>query len=195
MEVSWLEVARLETNRLEITWNWTAKSTYSSDIFPNSFQYDVISKLSGQTPEPLLALKSPINQQGFKYWNDKRGGRCMPARGDIEPSEIHKILPHIFLLDVQAEPLDFRYRLIGTKMDEHMMGSYTGLWMSQIAHQKAPSRIWASCRHVTEQRAPLSSDTPYVGKNKEFLTTEDLIMPLSDDGEHVNMLFVTVGFV
>ncbi|NIA71203.1 PAS domain-containing protein [Pelagibius litoralis] len=144
---------------------------------------------------PLLALKSPINQQGLEYWNRKRGNRRMPARADIEPAEFLKILPHIFLLDVQAKPLDFRYRLIGTKMDEHMMGSYTGLWMSQIAHQKAPSRIWSSCRRVTEERVPLSSDTPYVGKNKEFLTTEDLILPLSDDDDQVNMLLVTVGFV
>ena len=143
----------------------------------------------------LLALKSPINQQSFDYWKQKRGSRRMPARDDIDPSEIAKILPHIFLLDVRAEPLDFRYRLIGTKMDEHMMGAYTGLWMSEIPHQKPPSRIWASCRQVVESRQPLSSDTPYVGKHKEFLTTEDLIMPLSDDGEQVNMLFVTVGFV
>ncbi len=143
----------------------------------------------------LLALKSPINQRGFDYWNQKRGSKAMPARDDIDPSEILKILPHVFLLDVRPEPLDFRYRLIGTKMDEHMMGSYTGLWMSEIPHQKAPSRIWASCRQVVEQKQPLSSDTPYVGKHKEFLTTEDLIMPLSDDGEQVSMLFVTVGFV
>ncbi len=143
----------------------------------------------------LLALKSPINQRGFDYWNQKRGSKALPARDDIDPSEILKILPHVFLLDVRPEPLDFRYRLIGTKMDEHMTGSYSGLWMSEIPHQKAPSRIWASCRQVVEQKQPLSSDTPYVGKHKEFLTTEDLIMPLSDDGEQVNMLFVTVGFV
>lgn len=143
----------------------------------------------------LLALKSPINQRGFDYWNQKRGSKALPARDDIDPSEILKILPHVFLLDVRPEPLDFRYRLIGNKMDEHMTGSYTGLWMSEIPHQKAPSRIWASCRQVVEQKQPLSSDTPYVGKHKEFLTTEDLIMPLSDDGEQVNMLFVTVGFV
>lgn len=143
----------------------------------------------------MLALKSPINQRGFDYWNQKRGSKAMPARGDIDPSEIPKILPHVFLLDVRPEPLDFRYRLIGTKMDEHMTGSYTGLWMSEIPHQKPPSRIWASCRQVVEEKRPLSSDTPYVGKHKEFLTTEDLIMPLSDDGKQVNMLFVTVGFI
>jgi hypothetical protein len=155
-----------------------------------------VTDLLPATPSaPLLALKSPINQAGLDYWQRKRDARPMPARADIDPAEILRILPQVFLLDVRLAPLDFRYRLVGTKMDEHMLGSYTGMWMSEIAHQKPPSRIWASCRRVVEERTPLSSDIPYVGKNKEFLTTEDLIMPLSDDGRTVNMLFVTVGFV
>src|SRR3546814_3151839 len=78
-------------------------------------------------------------------------------------------------------PLDFHYRLIGTKMDEHMLGRYTGLWMSQIPHQRSPSRVWTNCRRVALEGRPLSGDTPYVGKGKEFLTTEDLLMPLSDE--------------
>lgn len=144
---------------------------------------------------PLPALKSPINRFALDYWQAKRGARLMPARSDLDPAEITTILPHVVLYDVRQEPLDFRYRLIGTKMDEYFLGHYTGLWMSEIPHQKSPSRIWASCRRVVTERAPLSSDIPYIGKNKEFLTTEDLIMPLSDDGETVDMLFVTVGFV
>lgn len=144
---------------------------------------------------PLLALRSPVNQVGFDYWTRKCAGRPMPARRDIDPAEIVKILPHVFLLDVRQRPLDFRYRLIGTKMDEHMTQRYTGRWMSQIPHQAPPSRIWANCRRVVTERRPICGDTPYVGKNKEFLTTEDLIMPLADDGRTVDMLFVTVGFV
>ena len=50
--------------------------------------------------------------------------------------------------------------------------------------------------YITKNRLLLiAGDTPYVGKNKDLLTTEDVIMPLSDDGETVDMLFVTVGFI
>ena len=140
-------------------------------------------------------MKSPINLAGFDYWNKKRGSRRMPSRQDIDPAEIVKILPYVYLVDVQQDPLDFRYRLIGTEMDEHMSRRYTGMWMSEVPHQKPPSRIWANCLQVVEQRAPLSGDTPYVGKNKDFLSAEDLIMPLSDDDETVDVLFVTVGFI
>jgi len=143
---------------------------------------------------PLLELRSPVNRFGYAYWNTKRGERRMPTRNDIDPGEIKKILPNIILLDVKQESLDFRYRLIGTDMDEHMLDRYTGKWMSEIDHQKPPSCIWTSCKWVVEMRLPLSSRIPYVGRNKEFITTEDLIMPLSQDDQTVEMLFVTVGF-
>lgn len=144
---------------------------------------------------PLPDLKSPINIRALAYWQEKRGARCMPARGDIDPVEIVDILPHVILFEVERNPPDFYYRLLGTKMDEHMNGSYTGMRMSEIAHQRPPSRIWTCLETVRDSKEPLSSDIPYVGKNKDFLVSEDLIMPLSDDGDQVNMILVTVGFI
>ena len=141
------------------------------------------------------SLKSPVNRAALAYWESIRKGRPMPSRADLDPADIVELLPQVFLLDVQQEPLNFRYRLVGTMMDDHMTGAYTGLWMRQIPHQCPPSRIWSSCEQVATGRQPISSDVPYVGKNRDILSTEDLIMPLSDDQETVNMLFVTVGFI
>ena len=142
-----------------------------------------------------IELRSPINRQALAYWESKRAGRAMPSRDDVDPAEMVGFLPYVFLLDVRPAPLDFRYRLIGTIMDEHMQARYTGMWMSQIPHQRPPSVIFDSCAQVVEARMPFSSDTPYVGKNKEFKRTEDIILPLSDDGEQVNMLLVTAAFL
>ena len=142
-----------------------------------------------------IALRSPINQASLAYWDQQRGPRTMPRRKDIDPAGMVPVLPYVFLLDVQREPLDFRYRLIGTVMDQHMSEPYTGRWMSSIAHQKPPSIIWQSCALVVETRCPYSSETPYVGKYKDFKHTEDIIMPLSDDGGTVNMLLVTAAFI
>ena len=140
-------------------------------------------------------LQHPTNQAAFAYWDEIRAGRAMPSRADLDPSDIPTILPCVFLLDVAQDPLDFRYRLIGTKMASHLNRDLTGAWMSEVAHQKPPSRIWSACARVVETRVPLSSDTPYVGKHHEYKKTEDLILPLSADGETVNMLFVTADFL
>jgi len=133
--------------------------------------------------------------EALAYWESKRAGRRMPARADIDPGEIRSLLPHVILLDIAHDPLDFRYRLIGTVIEEHLLNDLSGKWMSKIPHQRPPSRIWTNCRAVVETRAPLQSDTPYVGSKRDFVVSQDILMPLSDDDGDVNMLFVVVDYL
>ncbi|USG60854.1 hypothetical protein NBZ79_16980 [Sneathiella marina] len=61
--------------------------------------------------------------------------------------------------------------------------------------QGPTSKIFNNCVKVVESHQPLAGQTPYIGKNSEFKATEDIIMPLSEDGKVVNMLFVTCEFI
>lgn len=148
----------------------------------------------------MTAMCSPQNTskkigEALAYWESKRAGRRMPARVDIDPSEIRSLLPYVILLDVAHDPLDFRYRLIGTEIEEHLLVRLSGKWMSEIPHQRPPSRIWSNCRAVIEARAPLRSDTPYVGSRRDFVVSRDVLMPLSDDDSDVTMLFVVIDYL
>jgi hypothetical protein len=42
---------------------------------------------------------------------------------------------------------------------------------------------------------PLLANTPYVGPHSSFRDLEDLILPLSSDGHHVDSLLVFVCFL
>jgi hypothetical protein len=143
----------------------------------------------------LSSINSPILRQGVAYWNAKCGERMMPARTDLDPAEMIAILPHVILIDVLREPLDFRYRLIGTITEEHMAEPYTGRRLSEISHQRAPSRIWSCCERVVESQQPLRSDIPYVGPKQDFTTIEDIMLPLASDGATVDMIFVVVEYL
>jgi len=122
----------------------------------------------------------------------------MPSRADLSPAEMIDFLPNIILLDVLYDPLDFRYRLIGTKVTLQMMHSdHTGKSMRDLSDigQGPGSRIFCNCQEVVETCQPVGAQTPYVGKNSDFKATEDIIMPLSKNGTTVNMLFVTAEFI
>src|SRR3546814_5234533 len=88
----------------------------------------------------------------------------MPSRSDINPAEIPALLPHVVLLEVLREgnmagaPLDFRYRLMGGAVEAHLTMRYTGLRMSEIPHQKPPSRLWENFSTVVETARPLITD-------------------------------------
>ena len=138
---------------------------------------------------------TPKLQSAYRYWDLKRAGRPMPARADIDPAEMVAFLSHIVLLDVLRDPLDFRYRLMGTAVDAHMTRYYTGLRMSEVPHQRAPSIIWSNFETVLRERTPMLTNVPYVGPHKDFLRVQDLIMPLSSDGQEVDILFAVVDFL
>lgn len=143
---------------------------------------------------------TPLLRRGYDYWNGKRAGRAMPARADIDPLEIVPLLPHVALIDVlrgarPGWPLDFRYRLMGTAIDYHMSRSFTGLCLSEVPHQRPGSQLWGNFAAVVETARPRFNAVPYVGPHKDFLAIVDVILPLSADGAHVDMLMSFIDFV
>lgn len=137
-------------------------------------------------------VRGRVLELGHDYWKSKVHNGRLPCRKDIEPLDIPALLPQIILLDVAREPWDFRFRLIGTNVVYHLNQDWTGSWFSQIGHMAAPSRIFTSCVEVSSSGTALRSETPYVGPHSNYVTAEDIILPLADDGENVDKLLVFV---
>jgi hypothetical protein len=144
----------------------------------------------------FTALQSPIPRDGYGYWLEKKADRPMPARADFDPMlEVPKLSRSVMLQDVKHDPLDFRYRLIGTQLRPHMGQDWGGMWMSEIAFQRAPSPIWTHHQWVVENRAPRFIRPTYVGPHKEFMFIEAAILPLGADPARVDMLMIFVDFI
>jgi hypothetical protein len=142
-----------------------------------------------------LASAAPRLRAAFDYWSGKRHGRPMPSRRDLDPCDIPQLLPHIVLVDVQHEPtLDFRYRLIGSAVLDRMAEDLNGLFMSEIPHQRRGTAFWNNYAMVAEGRRPRFVDVTYVGPDQRVRGVQDMLMPLSNDGDKVNMIFAAVEF-
>lgn len=140
------------------------------------------------------SLNSKINVAACDYWNQIRQQGRLPMRRDLNPAEIPRILPSVLLLDVMRPELDFRYRLVGTRWVNHFGRDDTGRLMSDIDHQRAPSLVWTAAEHVVRTGMPTVPELPYVGALFGSREIEVLISPLSQTGETIDILFVTVDF-
>lgn len=130
----------------------------------------------------------------FGYWRAKRNGRPMPARADIDPTEIPWALPQIFLVDYS--PADgFRYRLAGTELSsifghsnlkgmnlEDILGPekaavVTGRWLPLVEHKQV--LCMKGMVYLPAERTPIG---------------ERLMLPLADaeDGPVTGLLGMTV---
>lgn len=140
-------------------------------------------------------LCSPVVRAGYEYWLKKKADRLLPSRQDMQPAEMLPFIGGVCLFDVRLDPLDFRYRLIGTQIVRYLSRDYTGTWMSSLEHQKPGNSMFENFRKVTETGKPSFNANPYVGPHAEFIKIQELVAPLSDDGRTVNMLFAVVDFI
>lgn len=139
----------------------------------------------------------PPLQAGLDYWDKLRGDRPFPARADIDPTDIPKLLPQMELVEVLEQDHngvpDFRYRLVGTGVDGISLQNNAGRKISDIPHQRPPSQVHSMfCMAVTD-RAPITVKLPYVGDDLLLDCVINLVAPLSSDGMTIDMLFSIVA--
>jgi hypothetical protein len=140
-------------------------------------------------------VSSPILRGGYEYWLGKKGDRLFPSRRDFDPMvEITQLARNIMLLDVSHDPLDFRYRLIGSAVREHLGSDWTGRRWSEIEFQRAPNPIWLHHQWVVDNRAPRFLRPNYIGPHRTFMFVESAVLPLGDDPDRVEMLMLFADF-
>src|SRR5437764_2538572 len=143
-------------------------------------------------PSPLTDEKMTA---AYRYWQDKAAGRRMPGRADIDPIEIPSLLSDIMLVDVMPEGR-YRYRLIGTGNTIAHGFSATGRHLDEVLpgeeYKAHVLRLYDEC---VRERRPLYSECLFLSPQRAPARhTKVLFMPLSEDGDGVNMVFVVQVF-
>ena len=147
----------------------------------------------GIMPEARLPALEII-QGGLSYWEQIRAGRRMPARADLDPMAISRLLPYVMLVDVLHGPLDFRFRLLGTAHDRIVAGDYRGRRFSELAHTAPGNPIWNQYADVVRTRCPFSGEVLYCGPDDGLPhRIEHCLMPFATDGDLVDMIFVVAA--
>lgn len=124
------------------------------------------------------------------YWRRKAGGRRMPSRSDIDPSEIKPYLSAIILVDVVQDERRFVYRLVGTHEVAGRGMDPTGLDVKNSFYAESQEAGLATYEYVVRERRPFCCRDPYVTPDG-WREEEDVVyLPLSDDDNHVNMVMV-----
>lgn len=66
-------------------------------------------------------------------WTKARGNRFAPRWEDVDMLDFPaRLIPLIYVVDVEYEPLRFRYRFIGTKVCDFEGQDYTGQYVSDL---------------------------------------------------------------
>lgn len=149
-----------------------------------------------RTPAPagLIVPRHDALEKLYAYWCAKKGERRAPARADIDPLEIARLLPHVTLVDVERAPLRFRYRLVGTEIVRNVGDDFTGRYLDSFLRLSHRDAMAAEFTRVVESALPSISDWEYTRGDGRHVRYERLVLPLMADGVTVDMLFVGMAF-
>ena len=125
--------------------------------------------------------------QLYDYWTSICDGRDMPARRDMDPLDIPRLLPNIVLFDVEYDPIRFRVRLYGTALTKISRNEITGRYLDEPGISPIYSLVGPANKKSALTKKALLLDAPYppnLGGGHFYR----LSLPLSDDGRQVSML-------
>lgn len=145
------------------------------------------------TPDPSLFLKAPVLRRLLAYWRGKAAVR-LPRRADIDPIEIGADVRNVMLLDVELDPLRFRWRLLGGDLVEGIGRNAAGKRFEEIY----PHPLYADIMRLFSRMALTGLPIRHVGTarfvGRDHLSYESLHLPLFDEGGRVAMMLGGVYF-
>jgi hypothetical protein len=124
------------------------------------------------------------------YWRKKAGDRRMPARADIDPSDIKAFLPRITLVDVVADVRRFVYRLVGTEEVASRGSDPTGRSVAEAYFGASAEDSLRYYEYVARHAEPYCYRDDYYAPDGALEKQDVIFLPLSADGESVNMILV-----
>lgn len=138
----------------------------------------------------LLAPCHVTVQRLYEYWELKRGERLMPARKDLDPADMKALLPHLILVDVVPDDRRYVYRLVGTREVEMRGGDPTGKAVKDAFYAESAEESAWYLDQVVRTREPVLYRGTYQPLSTRTQREDVLFLPLSQDGETVNMVMI-----
>jgi hypothetical protein len=125
-----------------------------------------------------------------EYWNVKRGTRLMPTRADIDPVDLKYLLPLLILIDVTLDARRYVYRLVGTQEVDMRGSNPTGKPVAEAYYGESAQGTTVYLDRVVRTRQPVLYRGTYQPFRTRIQREDILFLPLSKDGEAVNMIIV-----
>jgi hypothetical protein len=148
----------------------------------------------GREVDEVSRIREPFLKDLLALWTARRGGRRMPARSDFDAIELMRFGGRIALIDVEHDPRRYRFRLIGSRITEILGRDSTGCYVDELYEPSFRQLAVEPYERILRDLEPVTSRGNMKRMGKEFLRFQSLDLPLSRDGEVVDMIMKGTQF-
>ncbi|WP_341705095.1 PAS domain-containing protein [Ferrovibrio sp.] len=142
----------------------------------------------------MAAIPDPRLQALAEYWFDRRENGMPPRRAAIDPLDFPDLLPDLLMLDRIDTPEGdrFRYRLVGTRVGEHVGRELTGQFLDEALPPSYYEFVVLTHRLALRRGLPVYASSLYHDEgNTVNALTYRLVMPLRTTEAAADLIFVS----
>jgi hypothetical protein len=127
-------------------------------------------------------MKTAPSRKMYTYWNERRGSRLAPERGDIEPGAIREILGDSFIVSFDAAA-DHPFRLAGTRVCALFGHELKGERFVQLWDLASRNSVRALAAAVADEAGPVVAGVAARTAQGSSADLELLLLPLYHRGK------------
>lgn len=130
--------------------------------------------------------ESPRLLRLHRYWQHLISDEKLPRRTDIDPGQIRDLLANIMIIELQEEPLRWRYRLIGTAINAAMGSDATGKWLEDVTDDpERRAHLLGLAETLMATRQPIFGQTVNSRERRGCHHFHWALFPLRDDADRI----------
>lgn len=151
-------------------------------------------------PMPPEAALPPCDErivELYRYWLSIHPARgVLPGRQHLDPVAVPKLLPWLWLVEFERQPLRFRYRLMGTEHVAALGRDATGKWLDEVHPRFKSSSGYSQFIAAAEHGEVGFHKGSRINHRKDScMSTERLVLPLGRNGRDVDLLLGITVFM
>lgn len=148
----------------------------------------LLTNLQMNTQLGASAAAVRAHEELFAYWAGLRRRGALPARHDLDPGRIKRLLPTVSLTQVLREPLDYRLRLAGTALWGVYGGEITGKRLTDVYNTDAADYWRDELDQVVADKRPRAGHHSMAWRGASHMTLLWLRLPLASNGRDVDVI-------
>lgn len=133
------------------------------------------------------ALRDQRLRRLYAYWCDRHVDGRPPSRAELDPLDFPYAVGFVTLIDVEHEPVRFRFRLVASPVTRHLGYELTGRYLDEVPEHDMRSYLDSAYRRLVADRAPLYENGERV-LDQRIWRHESMLLPCCSPNGAVSLI-------